>query len=342
MEMEETKEEHYDISVSPKRTYAYLVVIVICAFWFDENGMVFGTNAQFQSTPTTDRNELRQLSQNYSFICKTKDMCHQQIPNSCCGYCSCHQRCVETGSCCPSALGMFWEVIQPTQECIPLSYKVPEYARRQFMIASCPDTFRGPDVIKKCEERHSASDLSSFLPVDDRSKGNTYANRYCAECHYVTSANFVNWNAQVQCNYTAFTPRNHDTLLKDINETNDCDLVLKPVKNDRKKSCDSLVSSCNVTGQWEEFDKFTAQACRLFLAPYMKKYRNPFCAICNGKEIDPEKTCDRSGGHLSDLIPFSALLQFQPKLEQTEIESPGMRCKRDQIYDSVRVRYLLV
>ena len=326
-----------DVTKEEKRPFktTYFVVIIIGALWCD------GTNAQFKHDLNIAGSHLRQLSQNYSDICRDSDMCDEHIPNTCCGYCSCQSRCFETGTCCPSALESFWEVKQPTQECTPLSYKAPEDVRRHFMIASCPVTIKDDAVVKKCENRHSASDLLSFLPVGDRSSGNTYANRYCAECHLVNSENFINWNAQVQCNYTAFTPRNLNTILTDINDTVDCDLMLIPPRNDLRKSCYSLISSCNETGLWEEYDSFTDQACRLFLAPYMNnKYRNPFCAICNGIEIDREDVCGTGGNGLRpsrDLVPFSALLQFRPELE---IEQSGLdsKCNADQIYDPVKVK----
>ena len=205
-------------------------------------------------------------------------------------------------------------------------------------------SFRRPDVLRKCEQRHEASDLISFLPVADPSKDDTYANRYCAECHSVASDNIIYWQTKLQCRDTAFTPRKYETLLTDINTTSDCNLVLNPVKNDPRKSCYSLISSCNETELWGEFDSFTPQACQLILAPYMYKYRNPFCAICNGKEPYLETSCETGGPDLRppfDLVPFSALLYFRPALEQTEQNRPEANCTTVQIYDSVKVRYVL-
>ena len=54
------------------------------------------------------------------------------------------------------------------------------------------------------------------------------------------------------------------------------------------------MNSCNISGQWVEYDNEIRAACESFGAPVYsgKIYANVFCKLCNGFAHNPKKTCD--------------------------------------------------
>ena len=287
--------------------------------------------------------DLQSLIQNHGSYCRIKDSCnssHWNRDSECfCERCYCEPDCVDNDKCCPEVLEDFWTVPVPEtrQECVSLSYREFQSAKYQLMNAKCPVTYRRADIVRKCEERNDALVVDYIIPVDDKTTDITYANKYCAECHTVPEENLNYWSAFIQCHNSTFMPRSYKTVLKEVITTDDCDIVFRHIKYRHDKKCRKVISTCNETGLWETYDNFTDQACRLYQAPYLKKFRNPFCAICNGFKVERHK---RDADNCAIVIPawpsFSALLNFQPA-QIEEQEDPQGKCSNDQLHDPVSV-----
>ena len=337
-----------NVYMSALRLNQALNILILLSHSSDGLGM--GTFQDRVSEMPADKNltDLERLIQKHKELCRIEESCSlYQVSwdGECyCDYCSCEPDCVKDDTCCPDAVVNFWAVPEPdkTYQCWPTAYRFSEGLPYQLMVVDCPDTFINAEVTEKCRIRHDKPALSYALPVEDKTTRIIYANKYCAQCHSVPQENFVYWSTHIRCKSTTFTPQLYNTLLADINTTSDCDLVFRPQKFQYKKYCKKVISSCNETGLWQRYDNFTDQACRIYNSPYMSKYRNPFCALCNGYNVSRFKRATNCGVLIPGRVPFSALLDFRPEQEDEEKQNPVGKCSENQIYDSVSVSILHV
>ena len=295
-------------------------------------------------------NELTRLYEDHRSFCRISDSCNSTVwdyDQYCyCERCSCKPDCLETDSCCPETITDLWNIPKPEvqQRCIPFSYRDFDSEYRQFMYADCPSSFETSneniEIVEKCERRHESSYLGDILPVDDKTTGITYANEFCAKCHSIPKANLkYDWSATLKCNGSLFTPTSFDTILADVNQT-DCDIVLTPKRRRWQKSCHKVISTCNETKEWKSYDPFIEQACLAYKSAYMKKFRNPFCAICNGYEVKRYRRFGTLCGIRPPfLVSFSALLNFKPDYKEVRVTGDG-KCREDQIYDTIIVSHM--
>ena len=328
-------------------TQVYHILNIICYLVYASGRDILSKENETDAT----YNELTRLYTDHRSFCRISDSCNSTVWDwdlYChCERCSCKPECFETDSCCPETITDIWNIQKPEvqQKCISFSYKGFDSEFRQTMMADCPSSFETSDenkeITNKCERRHESSYLGDILPVDDKTTDITYANEFCAKCHSIPSTNLKHeWSAILKCNTSLFTPKSFDTILADINQT-DCDIVLTPKVRRYQKSCYNVISSCNVTKEWKSYDSFTEQACLAYKSTYMKRFRNPFCAICNGYEVERYKrAATHCGIHIPPIPSFSALLNFRPEYKAVKVNSDG-ECREDQIFDTVTVSYSL-
>ena len=302
----------------------------------------------FRPPPDTNLSGLERLIQNHEAICWLDNNCAPSDQGSCCQECSCEPDCTKFGTCCPDVLEDFDTVSNPevSFQCVQLSYPghIIRFDNSELIVGECPRSLKESadtkNVIQKCKVRYGTPDLIDILPVDDSFTHITYANKHCAECHGVLEKDRVYWSAAIECKNSTFTPTSYQTLLSEINGTRDCDVILKPAGGYIKKPCKELINSCNVNGDFDNYDNFTEQACKLYFSPYMERFRNPFCALCNGYDVNSTK-CDHRGKEGSGLggVSFSALLDYRPA--ETVVDVPillgGDQCTENQLYDPVSV-----
>ena len=296
-----------------------------------------------EETPDTNATFLERMIAEHRTMCKVDKSCgtfHVSSDGHCyCDRCSCEPDCVMKDNCCPDVVKDFWAIPTPElkYQCVPLTYRFHDNVPYNLMIDSCPKASTDVDNVDKCENRQGRADLSYAMPVDDTTTRITYANKYCALCHSIPLTNISIWTAHVKCTTRVFTPKTEKTILADINATNDCDLSFNPIKNHYTKFCKNVISSCDKTREW---DRFTEQACKLYSSPYLGKYRNPFCARCNGYNVTRHKRSSTNCGILiPPWAPFSALLDFRPEQDVDELQ-PASKCADDQLYDSYAVSFL--
>ena len=322
----------------------YFLIIFYYLWQFPEMKTAQGTNAH--------SNEITRLIEDHRSFCRISDSCNQTVwdfDTVCyCERCSCQPDCLETDTCCPETIKDLWNIPKPEvqQKCVPFSYReLFEREYYQFMFADCPSSFatteENKEIVKRCERRHESTYLGDIIPVDDTTTDITYANEFCAKCHSIPEANLVrDWSATLKCNGSLFTPRSFETIVADISKT-DCDIVVTPKQRRWQKSCRKVISTCNETKEWKSYDPFIEQACLSYRSTYMKKFRNPFCAICNGYEVKRHKRDETFCGiHTPSLVPFSALLNFDPDFKEVEVSVKG-DCREDQIYDTIMVSKIL-
>lgn len=336
----------------PVRNYKYCVSIMtfyfLCAYSRPMATTAEGFNATNIFYVNTTLTGLDRMIQNHRAICRVDDLCNPSLKyhvhkNWCCGYCSCQNSCVTQGNCCPEVLSGFWQEKDPEigKACLKpgfgISNKLIEL-HYQEMIAACPRSFRNKEIIQQCENRDESLCLKNHLPVTDDLTTTTYANKYCAECQNANKERLVPWTVMVECISSFFSVRSEDSLLSDIEATEDCYLKFQPNRWDYFKGCSDAISSCNVTGKWEIYDNFIDQACKLDTAPY-RHFKNPFCAICNGYDVfGDESECEGFRAPPTLQVPsFSALLGVKLEDDQKEDREIKKKCLSSQIYDSFSV-----
>ena len=331
------------------------IMIVLLIFFTSLVTSFMESRSRGVSNVNTSLTGLDRLIQNHRVICRLEDSC--DIPdendlgqNPCCKPCSCEKSCFSERTCCPDVLEGFWE--EPEEEieleCLKPAFRIPSESiyhaiDNTFMIVKCPHDFKKKEIIEKCERRNGSTVLQDHIPVTDIEKTLTFANKYCAECHLIREEKLSTWTVTVECQESVFNFKSIDSLLLDINATNDCYLKFEPVAPHHHKKCYAGISACNVTGKWEIYDNFTEQACQLYTAPFLQ-FNNPFCAICNGYDAHSMtgldvQDCSNSRRPPIDWVPFSALIKLESLDDQSEGVVKKESCSQNQIYDAFLVSH---
>ena len=277
-----------------------------------------------------------------------------QNDGSCCESCSCDlEFCVPTGMCCPDTLVYLPSVEESVsklkQECIYPSLKNTSggtqnqpMGKSVWMYTKCADDFDGNPVTReRCEEPGQLTDLDTKLPVVDNITDNTYQNVYCALCNNVSEQNIVYWDASVQCRAGVLLPTSVKTVVDEVNDAPDCNIVYNPPPTGMLLSeCTYKISECNVTGRWEIYDPVTEAACHAYTAVFDNEYNNIFCYLCNEPLRPAPGVCNKRGSPPA-FISFTALLRFKgPPQATAETEAKDNSCLETQIYDTLKVRHI--
>ncbi|XP_053403082.1 uncharacterized protein LOC123555935 [Mercenaria mercenaria] len=271
----------------------------------------------------------------------------------CCEKCSCDYDCLEIGSCCPDMpLAGF---VKPKYPCIPLSHfgkdAVVLYDRTSYhVITDCLDMVKAI-AYPKCFQ---PSEVQDFVIVSDPRNGRVYRNKHCAECNDVQ--NYVNWKLRVQCpdmSQLGYVENDKD---REKYLMENCSLLPLPLE---ARSADmsrcvqdsDVISTCNVTGNWDQYDRGIEEACmktredqNALFTNYIvdigiyKYFASVYCYICNvAKHLKKIDVCEidndkkyRSGSVSS----LSAILVTKMWEDNTAISNS--RCKSTDIWDQYR------
>ncbi|XP_046571888.1 uncharacterized protein LOC124280053 [Haliotis rubra] len=183
----------------------------------------------------------------------------------------------------------------------------------------------------------------------------TFRNKYCAACYDVN--NYTSWDVYISCdedidssNYT-----NINSLIRSAKDLN-CLVTTNIKKGGHARSCamdSNMVSTCNVTGLWREYNKSIEEACHSYYNPTLNNYKNIFCHLCNGRpeqELKCPSVCEIYLLKPVVVMPFSALLNFENSDAEVVASPKGQRgsyqaikrfgdqthaqCRDRDIYDS--------
>lgn len=220
----------------------------------------------------------------YSEYCGSEPLCstmddksHPQISKTRdfhnCLSCSCSKYCDLSRNCC---------LDESYSTCIPsmIPRNILNQDQSYQMVSSCPDLY------EICLQPITKNNFLDQIPVYSFVTNRTYANINCSNCHGENET--ISWTYYIDCPYEEMDIDDYtDTpsLWNDILQ-NGCTLTFTPPLNIFQRDCEmnSLISTCNITGNWDVYDKEIKDACADYRKPY-KFYQNVFCFLCNtGKE----------------------------------------------------------
>ncbi|XP_045188125.2 uncharacterized protein LOC123546002 [Mercenaria mercenaria] len=294
------------------------------------------------------------------------------ITDNCCKPCNCdRETCLKTRSCCPDVLpnnyleytGIVADIyeesespmrVENTVEEIPMcepTRLIPKGAvdeTNYYMISTCPRvTVAG--LRMNCTRTYTKElqEFTDFLPVYSHSTLSVYRNKYCALCNGVQQKDIKFWKLMLKCG---------KDMYKDINSQSEvislvfadtvCDLhYQKPYLNGLNTvQCESSISRCNVTGNWNQYDPDIEAGCLIYRSEFFymdKKYQNIFCVLCNA-EIPGTNKCfygEEGPPWSQDKLSFSGLLKLEltpaSRHEDRDLASTHSKCSVDQIFNPV-------
>ena len=218
-------------------------------------------------------------------ICATNrsDKHMMEMERSCCLPCKCDAMCKKMGNCCDKRDSRGYMCHTPIVENMgSLGF---------FMVDTCLHGFTFTD----CSEEKVAP-WGTLYPVYDPVSDINFYNHRCAECN--GAYKYVYWNLDLE----ALTyERSLTTCLNAISgrRPSDCKIGFTPPKemNTKRHVCShDLISTCNVTGQWKQYDANLELACSTMFSPVLGRtgwpeYANVYCAQCNGVRPPPYDLC---------------------------------------------------
>ncbi|KAL3873074.1 hypothetical protein ACJMK2_036233 [Sinanodonta woodiana] len=266
----------------------------------------------------------------------------ENIETQCsCAKCSCADDCHRYDRCCPDLLARLpikeeWEerIYQCRKAQIKDSNKSPIYWKRYWMVSKCPKAFNDTYLINIFKETLNSTSLKLNIPITDIKTKLTYQNRYYAICHKVEKENWRAWQSEVRCLSTSHRLSTM-SIIQDIRNSKDCDVVFKPPLDVEEDECEDVVSDCNITGLWARHDPVVEAACHAFTSVFNMLYRNIFCSICNGAP-DVRVGCEEKTTFFRP-IAFSALLDLDIVSEENPHVSDTGHCAANEIYDQVNM-----
>ena len=298
------------------------------------------------------------INQYGSNLCPYTDFCYTNASKTvpphkdavrCCPVCSCEETCWKQNNCCPDSE----YYLRPPQTLPPCKNTLIKMREDQYIdilryhvIDDCPTDETNATLVQNCAAVDE-SITENKIWVSDKTSGQIFANKYCALCHGI--ADVIAWNARALCK-----------RLKDLPQilgnpfTDTCDLInevpdnLRPITG-KYRCYISEISSCNTTGEWDNYIEEIETACHTFESQFIRHTvlltevnRNIFCAICNRKadtmsqmmcppytDQEPEK---------GTVPPFTALFNFETIHQiQDEHSISQRRCPVDEIMDEFMV-----
>ena len=189
--------------------------------------------------------------------------------------------------------------------CKAMFIKPPSDEHSEYkVIAGCINNFEGnTEHSHLCTAETMQQTFNDILPVTDTTSELTYLNKFCALCNNVDLDSVVFWEPMLKCDGRVdHNYQNEAELIKFAMETPGCNIEYSPPDYDLVEQCSTVIKSCNETGQWKEFNLFTAKACSFYDSLYTAtdesmpgdgngtaKYRFVLFQLCNHlsqEEID--------------------------------------------------------
>ena len=273
---------------------------------------------------------------------------------TCCKGCSCDlDHCTLSGTCCPDLLEYLPSLDESASKIKIVCQKASLKKNRShdlpvgldvWMFTRCPDDYTDEVTKEKCENPDEFADWDTKIPVvhDRPILHNNYQNIHCALCHNVSRTNLITWEVAVYCSKGELLPSSRETILDEVRLAEYCNIVYKyPLQYDTMDTCEPVISRCNETGEWEEYDAVTEAACHAYIDIYEGKYKNLFCYLCNSwRPYNLPPVCV----YFESRPPppsFSALLKFTASQEETvPNENKENTCLESEIFDKYKVRHV--
>ena len=178
-----------------------------------------------------------------------------------CEACLC-KNCNETDSCCPDKTFVMKPHLQTNTECKTMSLKNSGNAYK--VVTKCTSSIDSK-LKEPCSSEENTDYFSDILPVTDISTNITYANKRCAICNQVEDDNIVDWQPQLLCVQQEAFPamlKNEKDLIQFVINSRHCDITyFMSSKSVEPTLCDEVISTCNVTGNWQVYDHVISTAC---------------------------------------------------------------------------------
>ncbi|XP_053372745.1 uncharacterized protein LOC128546348 [Mercenaria mercenaria] len=277
----------------------------------------------------------------------------------CCEWCSCDlSTCINYTNvgelnCCPEVLNLVDNIFEMNR-CIHPQLKPwhPDTGIQPAIVMTdkCAHSEAPLDIIDKCERSTTYSNLDTKIPVSFISYDDviTYRNRYCAYCHNLDDVHLTYWRPKIDCFQQTFdiTVLPLNQIVEEVQKSENCKLYFIPPANVHpsylQKCGGNIISECNMTGLWREYDHVMATACSAYYSEFQSAYRNIFCYICNtGHDYEANiPVCIR---HDHTFVSFSLVLKFIPSESQNnDQKTDEFECNNASIYDLVQEKCLAV
>ena len=267
---------------------------------------------------------------------------------ACCQPCSCDlTTCHDFGNCCPDILDYLPSLEQSKQpkrvSCQTTSLRAVGNFMTYWVYQLCSNDFFVTDeatteINSKCENPGDYNDLDVKQVVTDLSTQRTYVNRYCALCNFANISALELWTMKLSCYEGGTFNGSGDpkTLVQDVLNTELCDLeFILPIEtvDIDNALCQTVVTECNTTGAWLEYDPVVEAACYAYRADYNFIYNNVFCFQCN-EFANPDDCVDKDSQGFA-ILSFSAVLDFSSN--DVIVPTVSSQCLDTQVYDHFKV-----
>lgn len=214
---------------------------------------------------------------------------------SCCRECS-NKSCGL--NCCPdkSRSLLIREHLHSARElyqCIAMQY-LPSALKAKdntySVVSNCLFDYTDELTRKMCKSTYSEytfeTPLRNFLPAFDINTDSIYKNMFCAKCNNVNANNIRFARAIFSC------PFRNITYVRDISTNmrqGNCNILFKPenylINFWTAKACLKTFDRCNISGQWEVYDRQLEEMCLSYRGTIYQlnlNFRNIHCYLCNG------------------------------------------------------------
>ena len=275
----------------------------------------------------------------------------------CCLECSCEPECVVKGDCCPDAPSVLASKTVPKlpegtrKECIPRGIadggnKLNDRVERIKAIVGCP-IGTDNDLSAKCNRDYKLDvenlTMADVVVVSNNASGEIYRNKHCALCNGIRPSSVTLWQPELSCVISALNvPLEADILPRLLEGRMYCDLIFATPEHleSQIESCSTYVSTCNITGLWQEYNETTEKGCASFGTPIESRsevlgkvtFRNSFCALCNGFIPSHYDACYHDS---AEKYLFSKFVWIQGR--NTAVAAIDERCPVGFLYDKYKV-----
>ena len=220
-----------------------------------------------------------------------------------------------------------------------------------WMIASCPPNWTQEHIDELCSTSFTSLSYDNHkdnLPVMDHT-GNTYKNRYCAQCHGLNLDDLIFYNLLFNCHVPAPSGYQSNDILQFLFAL--CDKAYwKTPERRARRYCYGLTGGCSDCFPPTKMQqKCLSGSLRLVYVNdtgMQQNFINPYCALMNNAEnigCGPGSSKPQSGGEgkpqeVRSLKPFSLVMDVDFSDQQTGKETSSVRmhkvsCLEGNVYD---------
>ncbi|XP_064614122.1 uncharacterized protein LOC135477847 [Liolophura sinensis] len=224
-------------------------------------------------------------------------------------------------------------------------------AQSYYFISHCPEKYLDIKTIEECEDRtHHVLVAVSSPPVYSPVSRLSYINSHCAKCHE-DSELIQMWtpNLIYPEGLSLQTIKSKEDLLQLVEEGSAYHLSFSPPPNSVTRKCQRVepIGECNITGKWQEYDPVLQEACGIYSHPLYichQRYRNVFCAMCNGvfnrTQVDLVYICQSNADItptelVKNVVPFSEIFDLTPDIPSPPT-SGKKECHENYVFDTFK------